>query len=375
MSVAFPLQHKPESEPYAVNIDTSISGRGGRAIALGKVDPQVSKEAWERAREETDDPAERVVLAYKYIDEQTSGKSMPSNNDFSLEPDATLDYKVKGQPANLDIPNKKKAVKKKAKVARDESATERQLRRVKRELAELKRASATPKPSGLKQLGLDYLDEQRQLLEEQRYQQELQEQMQRELEKAQFFGGGSMKVADVKKAVKDVDPVAEGFRSLGIPNLGPTATKPAYRVQFDLGSAGKQEAWYHWVGEHDGGLFLIYDARFEYGIRYTPPNMGFNTPIKVKLPDHGKSYTVFSMDFTHPFGVFNITNLIIAPETQPEPEPIDYGDGFPKMETFASFLTPPGEKNDDGEEWRDTGRYYTPGEQDLQNQLRMRYQE
>lgn len=373
MSVAFPLQHKPESEPYAVNIDTSISGRGGRAIALGKVDPQVSKEAWERAREETDDPAERVVLAYKYIDEQMSGKSMPSNNDFSLEPDATLDYKVKGQPANLDIPNKKKPVKKKKRVqaAVDESAARRQLKRVKRELAELK---AAHRPSALEQLGIDWKYEQSRILEEERQHRELQEVMQREMQR-EMFAGGSLKVEDVKKHAKDVDPVAEGFRSLGIPNLGPTATKPAYRVQFDLGSAGKQEAWYHWVGEHDGGLFLIYDARFEYGIRYTPPNMGFNTPIKVKLPDHGKTYTVFSMDFTHPFGVFNITNLIIAPEMQTEPEPNDFGDGFPKMDTFASFLTPPGEKTDDGEEWRDTGRYYTPGEQDLQNQLRMRYQE
>lgn len=104
------------------------------------------------------------------------------------------------------------------------------------------------------------------------------------------------------------------FASLGIPNLGPVAAKPTIRVQFDLGALGKQEAWYHWLVENDGCLFLIYDTRFEYGIRYTPPNLGQNQPLKIVLPDYKKKYSVYSLDFTHPFGVFYITNLVILDE-------------------------------------------------------------
>jgi hypothetical protein len=120
-----------------------------------------------------------------------------------------------------------------------------------------------------------------------------------------------------------VEAIKQGFSGLGIPGLGPEPNKPKFRVQFDLGPAGKQEAWYHWVSEHDGGLFLVYDTRFEYGMRYVPPSLGMRTPIKVRLPDHNKEYVVYSMDFTHPFGVFFITNLIVAndgvEETAPAP--------------------------------------------------------
>lgn len=115
--------------------------------------------------------------------------------------------------------------------------------------------------------------------------------------------------------VAAVDTAAQldhDFSSLKIPKLGPTATKPNFRVQFDLGELGKQEAWYHWINEHDDCLFLIYDTRFEYGIRYSPPNLGPDKPIRIRLPDHRKEYNVYSMDFSHPFGVFYITSLIIV---------------------------------------------------------------
>jgi hypothetical protein len=102
--------------------------------------------------------------------------------------------------------------------------------------------------------------------------------------------------------------------SLKIPDLGQEANKPEFCVEFDLGEAGIHEAWYHWVVEHNGGLFLIYDNRFEYGSKYKPPNLGEARPIKVSLrtPDGPRSFSVFSMNFTLPFGVFDIINLVIA---------------------------------------------------------------
>lgn len=110
---------------------------------------------------------------------------------------------------------------------------------------------------------------------------------------------------------KAVRVVKEGFDGLKIPSLSPLPQRPTFRVEFDLGQAGKHQAWYHWVSEHNGGLFLVYDNRFEFGSKYSPPDMG-NEPIKVRLPDHDTNYTVYSTDFVHPLGVFEITNLVIA---------------------------------------------------------------
>lgn len=110
---------------------------------------------------------------------------------------------------------------------------------------------------------------------------------------------------------KAVQVVKESFDGLKIPGLSPLPQRPTFRVEFDLGQAGKHQAWYHWVSEHNGGLFLVYDNRFEFGSKYSPPDMG-NEPIKVRLPDHNTNYTVYSTDFVHPLGVFEITNLVIA---------------------------------------------------------------
>ena len=110
---------------------------------------------------------------------------------------------------------------------------------------------------------------------------------------------------------KALQIVKDGFEGLAIPGLSPLPQRPTFRVEFDLGPAGKHQAWYHWVSEHNGGLFLVYDNRFEFGSKYSPPDMG-NEPIKVRLPDHNANYTVYSTDFTHPLGVFEITNLVIA---------------------------------------------------------------
>lgn len=115
--------------------------------------------------------------------------------------------------------------------------------------------------------------------------------------------------------------IKETLGSLGIPDLGPVATKPKYRVIFDLGMGGKHQCRFHWVGEHQRGLFLIYDTRFNDGVMYSPPDLG-QQAIRVQLPDHNQSYTVYSTDFVHPFGVFHIINLIRA-DTPPPAQAVE----------------------------------------------------
>jgi hypothetical protein len=109
-----------------------------------------------------------------------------------------------------------------------------------------------------------------------------------------------------------VKVIKDGFDALGIPGLSPVPNNPKFRVEFNLGQGGRQEAWYHWVGEHHGCLFLIYDTRFKFGMRYSPPNMGMDNPIEVRLPDHDQEYRAYSMDFVHPFGIFHVTNLVLV---------------------------------------------------------------
>lgn len=161
-----------------------------------------------------------------------------------------------------------------------------------------------------------------------------------------------------------VETVPTDFSCLQIPDLAAEAGRPKFRVQFDLGRLGKQEVWYHWVIEHNGCLALVYDTRFEFGMRYSPPDNG-KTPITVKLPDHGKEYSAISMDFSLPFGVFFITNLILVSNTKtdsnagPEHTAVDsFQPGMPMNELVrlvsASNDLPFSEQQDDyGEEWRD----------------------
>jgi hypothetical protein len=361
------FRHQKKHYPKTtINVDTSITGSGGVAVSLGPVDPGKSEEAWERACEEAQSHEDRVVLAYKYLSEGTAVR----NDDF-LTPDATIPYTMKGQPAKLANSRAKPApapiAKKKRKPQPDNSA--RELQELRHEIAQLKKASQNPRRLEKKKPAprvVSFEDENR----------AFQEEMQREMEVDSFQ---ERVMTNVKQAAtakryteqEAVDAIKKGFGTLAIPNLGPTANKPTFRVQFDLGSIGKQEAWYHWVSEHEGGLFLIYDTRFEYGIRYSPPKTGLDNTITVILPDHGKTYTVHSIDLVHPFGVFSITNLLHASKaTIIPPDHGVFGYGPPKISEVAEYML--GDKeDDDGEEWRDPRGYYTSGEQGLQNQLRL----
>lgn len=357
-------KHQPKSYPATttINVDTNVTGKGGVAVQLGKVDALASERAWHRAASETQDHGERVVLAYQYLSEETSG-NVKQNEDFSLEPDMSIPYTTKGQAANLERKPKAAEAPKPKKKKRKVPDADQQIRRLQRELEELRDTRRT-KP--LESIGQDFEEEIRRLDEEAKYQQAAQ----REMERA-AFKNIVVKTPDVKKFTEQeaVAAIKQGFASLGIPNLTHQANKPTFRVQFDLGSIGKQEAWYHWVSEHSGGLFLVYDTRFEYGIRYSPPNLGPQQTITVNLPDHGKSYQVYSIDFTHPFGVFSITNLMLVEKT---PIPSDAAYGRDLMSTMNSMddlttddlpLPKLGVLNDDdGEEWRDPRGFYASGD-------------
>jgi hypothetical protein len=126
------------------------------------------------------------------------------------------------------------------------------------------------------------------------------------------------------------------FGSLEIPGLGPTPSKPKFRVQFDLNGMGSQESWFHWVNEHDGCVSLIYDTRFEYGIRYSPPNLGPEKPIKIRIPEYKKEYMVYSLNLQLPFGCFHITTLILA--SQPGPQ-THVGPGGPPTAEYILDLS------------------------------------
>jgi hypothetical protein len=105
--------------------------------------------------------------------------------------------------------------------------------------------------------------------------------------------------------------VGKAFESLDIPGLSYEPDRPKYRVIFDLGPAGIQSAWYHWVSKNSKGLFLVYDTRFTFGMEYYPPDTG-ETVITVSLPDQEMDYRCYSNNFVHTFGTFRIVNLLLA---------------------------------------------------------------
>ena len=359
------FKHQKKHYPKTtVNVDTSITGSGGVAVSLGPVDPDKSEAAWQRACREATSHEDRVVLAYQYLSEKNAVRA----DDF-LTPDATIPYTTKGQPANIERARSRPApalapAKKKRKAKPQNS----ELQELRREIAQLKKANSQTRR--LESVSQDFDRELAAIQREEEAMERAQARMERDAIQSTLITKPSPVKERTYTEQDAVEAIKKGFASLGIPNLGPIPNKPTFRVQFDLGSIGKQEAWYHWVSEHEGGLFLIYDTRFEYGIRYSPPKTGLDGTIRVILPDHGKSYVVHSIDLVHPFGVFSITNLLHASK-QPEPQDNGiFGYGPPQIQEVADFL--PGEEDNDGEEWRDPRGYYSTGEErSLQKQLRV----
>jgi hypothetical protein len=110
--------------------------------------------------------------------------------------------------------------------------------------------------------------------------------------------------------LKAVDKALEG---LNIPGLSFQADEPNFEVSFDFGDMGETSSRYHWVSVESGGLFLVFDTRFKYSNVYTPPNLGPNRFVNVRI--NGQTYKCGSTKFVHQFGVFKIINLIVIEQS------------------------------------------------------------
>lgn len=334
----------PGAGYVSVDPEKLETGEGGIQVDLSLISPETSEMAYERACELTNDPEERIIRAYQLMglavesanemqtyeanwdDDYEEERTNPVMPGAYVVPKSTVSGKqIKPKPKKRKKPKAvvPKAVRKPKPTVSVESKKRTRnndpvldlLVAMKHELDELKaekRGAVLPKtapPPIPKRPSIPNYGEEPYATQEPQIQQK-------------------QPAPEIKSNVYTQDQVIEalrvGYSKLGIPNLAPDAKKPTFRVEFDLGPAGKQEAWYHWVGEHNDCLFLIYDQRFEYGLRYSPPFLGFDNPIKVRLPDHNKEYRVISLDLTHPFGVFYITNLILDREPIPQTGSADH---------------------------------------------------
>ena len=137
---------------------------------------------------------------------------------------------------------------------------------------------------------------------------------------------------DVTKLIEQI------LGSLQIPDLQPKAAKPKHRVAFAIPGAGQVSAFYHWVLIENGGVFLVYDTRFEHGMLYEPPDLGrVAMRIKITSPaDASKDAyecTCLSTGVSVQFGCFMLIWLIDA-GTKVEPDS-DVPAGYDNMELDA----------------------------------------
>jgi len=242
-----------------------ILAPGGLKLDLGSITPAQSKQAFDKAAAEADNDEDRIMLAYKYLQQNIVGDTMgPIEDDVAeqVKPVAAKRGRPPGpksQQSVSDVSDKLDyLITALARQTHDSTAK-----------VEEPRVEVTPEPVAVVPANMMDKDEAFKLLR-------------------------------------------TGFDSLAIPDLGPSPVKPQHKLTFDLGEGGKLTSWYHWVNEQDDGLFLIYDTRFDYGTVFEPPNLGERRPIRVTHTATSRSWDVYSLGFVHSFGVFNIINLVIA---------------------------------------------------------------
>jgi hypothetical protein len=238
-----------------IKTSADVLAEGGMPLDLAQISPEQAKAAFERAARETSSVEDRTVLAYHYM-----AQMMQDMQDIVEQDEETMAKKV--------TPAAKKKVTK---------------------------ASQTSAPQTV---DVSALVAKIEALE------------------AQLSDREEPVAADddriAKSAVADI--LDRVFESLGIPGLGPEPEKPKHKVTFDMGAGGKITSSYHWVSEQDGGLFLVYDSRFEFGTFFEPPSFGKDRTIKVSHSATNRTWNVFSLGFVHNFGIFSQINLIIADE-------------------------------------------------------------
>ncbi len=112
------------------------------------------------------------------------------------------------------------------------------------------------------------------------------------------------------------DGIIVGFESLKLPYvIGPKGLKPRRQVFFELPGVGNHAVRYHDVVVGKNNLTLVYDARYEDGDMYVPPELGENE-IRVHVPHLKKTFLVNSLGLTFPLGVFD---QVVMPKHGEEP--------------------------------------------------------
>ena len=334
------------------------TGAGGITLDLSRVNPVSSKQAYEQAISMTHDPEEQILRAYQLLgadqtdvphhekvaeppkpvrdnplipnayvvpESRTGGAQLPMSNPLTPGVDTRVPTPMPAHPQNASVqpseyhPVAAPLVQQPNGSAGPDPAMVAMMAQMSNTMSELahtvndmRRPAMPPPTTELPRISaVDRLEAPS--VEEPKEVKEAEEEVTLTTD-TEIVKGAKVAMIPKTHAVK---LLKDGMDSLKIPNLGVVAEKPKFRVEFDLGQMGRQSAWYHWVCKHGRGLFLIYDSRFEYGSQYSPPDLGPGQSIKLKLPDHDQAYNVYSTDFVHPFGCFNIVNLILVDDDVP----------------------------------------------------------
>lgn len=112
------------------------------------------------------------------------------------------------------------------------------------------------------------------------------------------------------------EPMFVGFETLKIPYVdGPSPQKPRCKVIFEIPGFGKRAVNFHGAVATEKCLVLSFDTRYEDGGQFLPDDNveeGENQrPIRVHVPTHKKSYTVYSAGLAFSHGVFDHLVLVV----------------------------------------------------------------
>lgn len=283
------------------------TGEGGLAVDLGLVTPEAAQDAYARAAAEAGDEEERVMLAYKYLNQAAAAVAAQKQgeSEVPIPPPASQPRPTPQVEAAPPQPVSNESYAPQPAVQQYRSS------QLEQQLSQLSDVVAA-------------------LAQEQLRQQEAKTTL--PPPEPEVIPEPEPVPANMISEEEFNARLDKAFATLNIPGLAHEPAKPPHKIVFDLGEGGKLSSWYHWVNEHEDGLFLIYDNRFEYGTVFEPPNLGNKRVIKVVHSNSQKEWEVYSLGFVQPFGVFTIINLVIA-STADQPQMVNYGHGATEYET------------------------------------------
>lgn len=311
--------------PLCVEPANLSRGTGGLAVDVSRITPAASRLAWEQACQLADDPQERSLRAHQLLEQmQKHGSTAFPENPMTARiptiPPAAVSTPVSVSQTPVD-PLTASSVPQPASGGSDAiiAALQQTVQMLQQQLAWqqqqfMQAAAAPPPPVERRAEGLPPLPRGSLMTE-------ADNDEPGEIAPPTYPAAERTAPAEMISKDRAVQVVKEGFDSLQIPELGPVATKPRFRVEFNVEGFGRTRAHYHWVGEHNGCLFLVYDTRFEHGMLYEPPILeeGRTMDVTIFSRDGQKTYCVVSQELVHPFGAFYIINLPIAVSSKGSP--------------------------------------------------------